>query len=441
MDMAFKQKRFKNEILLFIFPVLLTLLAHLVIYYARLSKGLTPEVTFITRHIIIMCLFIAVYIILKILKYRGTFIPLMITALLTGINLSLHYRFGYSSNFTYELSIVLGIILLLYAILLFRDKWVEILQKRYYLLFGITLLLLLIWGIISQIYHTRFLFSRTPWELTKIPIVFVTAGFLSEYTILLDKRNSIGTLFMFFLIPLFALWFMPQLMFILMGDLGQILIFSLFIVILVFSVSGRFVFIIGGFVLFILGIYTLPLLYGILPGYAVERLTMWSDFWNGFPSNEWFNRMYQPVNALFAVHAGSVFGSGFGMGYPGFIPQCSTDFIYPVLAEEIGFLGTSSIMLIYFSLVITGLAVGFSVRNRFLRFSVLGFTIMIGVQVFINSSGVLMMIPLTGIPLPFISKGGFAYLTFSFMIGFIMAASEQGEERMNNLNGFPFSRE
>lgn len=426
MNALSKKKHYES--VLIVFSVLLTLLAHLVIYYAEMSKGLTADMTTVLRHMIIMSLFPAAYIVLRIMKYNGTSLPLIIVSFLTGINMTLRFRFGYSSSLLYDCSIILGILLLLYTVVSYKHKWVPLLQKRYYILFGMTVVALFVWGIITHIFNTRFLFSRTPWELTKIPIVFVIAGFLSEYTILLNKKNTINTMLMFFLIPLFALWLVPQLLFVLMGDLGQILIFSLFIVLLVFSASGRYLFILSGCVIFLTSIYILPSLYFLLPQYAVERLTMWSDFWNGFPSHDWFNRMYQPVNALFAVHAGGLFGSGFGMGYPGFIPQYSTDFIYPVLAEEIGFLGTSSLMLIYFALIISGLVTGFSLKNRFMRYSVIGFTILIGVQTFINCSGVLMMIPLTGIPLPFVSRGGFAYITFSIMMGIIMASSEKGKE-------------
>jgi len=67
---------------------------------------------------------------------------------------------------------------------------------------------------------------------------------------------------------------------------------------------------------------------------------------------------------------------------------------------------------------------GFKCRDTFISYSVLGFSIIIGIQVFVNIAGVLNLIPLTGIPLPFLSKGGFAFMTFSFMVGFIMSASE-----------------
>jgi len=420
------------ELYLIIISIMMTVLAHFEIYYSAFLTGNLVSTPPFIRNISIMLLFLIVYAVLKIMKFKGNYTPLIAISFLTGINLSLNYRFALSSPSTrlfstFIISLILGILFILIIIFYFRNNFVAKLKRRYYLLFGITILCLFVWSIISNIIGEKFLFSRTPWELAKIPIVFVIGGFLSEYSIIFIKKNNFFVLILILICPIFLLWIIPQILFMAMGDLGQIIIFSLFVLFLFFTVSGKFVYFFSGFLLIFFIVYIIPFFYKFFPEYVVARFEIWSDFWNGFPSTEWFSRIYQPLNSLFAVHSGGLFGVGFGMGYPDLIPKSSTDFIYSVLAEEIGFIGTFSLILIYFSLLISGLITGFKCSDNFIKYSVLGFSIIIGFQTFVNIGGVINLIPLTGIPLPFLSKGGFAYLTFSFMVGFIMAASEREE--------------
>jgi len=311
------EKRY--EIYLIILSVGLTLLAHFKIYYSSMLNWHLPPAQIFIRNISIMVLFLIIYVVLKIMKFKGNLVPFIAMSFLTGISLSLNYRLGIASVYvrlfnTYVLSIMAGILLLPAILYYFRNNLVTNFKKRYYFLFGITLI-----------------------------FTFV---------------------------------------------------------------------------------YFIPFLSRLLPEYAVERFMIWSDFWAGFPSAEWFNRIYQPLNSMFAVHSGGIFGTGLGMGYPYLIPKSSSDFIYSALAEEVGFAGSFSVIIIYFSLVVSGLINSFKCRDTFVSYSVLGFSIIIGIQVFVNIAGVLNLIPLTGIPLPFLSKGGFAFITFSFMVGFVMSASE-----------------
>ncbi|NVM03106.1 MAG: FtsW/RodA/SpoVE family cell cycle protein [Candidatus Helarchaeota archaeon] len=424
----------RYELYLIILSVILTSLAHFEIYYSAFLTGDFISSPLFIRNISIMLLFLIVYVVLKVMKFRGNYIPLIAVSFLTGICLSLNYRFVLSSPSarlfsTFIISLIIGILSIPIIIFYFRNNRVAKLKRRYYLLFGITIFCLFVWSVISNIIGERFLFSRTPWELAKIPIVFVIAGFLSEYSIIFVKKKNLFVLILIIICPILFLWIIPQMFFVAMGDLGQIVIFSLFILFLFFAVSEKFVYFFGGFSFIFFIIYIIPFLCRFLPEYAVERFEIWSDFWNGFPSTEWFSIIYQPLNSLFAVHSGGLFGAGFGMGYPELIPKSGTDFVYSVLAEEIGFVGTFSLIVIYFSLLISGLITGFKCSDNFVRYSVLGFSIIIGVQTFVNIAGVINLIPLTGIPLPFLSKGGFAYLTFSFMVGFIMSAS-----KMENFN-------
>ncbi len=424
-----------HEIYLIVILAALTIIAHFEVYYSGFLNGNLINTHIFIRNISIMMLFLIIYAVLKIMKFEGNLIPFIAVSFLTGISLSINYRLSFSSSYirlfnTYVMSIIIGIFSLPVILYYFRNNWVAKLKKRYYLLFGITILGLFIWAVTSNITGKKFIFSRTPWELAKIPIVFVTAGFLSEYSILFDKkRYNFFILILVIIGPLLLLWIIPQILFILMGDFGQIIIFSLFILFLFYTATGKFIYFIGGIALICSGIYILPFLFKFLPDYTVERFIIWSDFWSGFPSSEWFSRIYQPLNSLFAVHSGGLFGTGFGMGYPGLIPHSSSDFIYSVLAEEIGFVGTFSIIVVYFSLIISSLVIGFKCKNNFIRYTILGFSIIIGIQIFVNIAGVLNLIPLTGIPLPFISKGGFAYITFSFMVGFIISASETESDK------------
>ncbi|RCX18829.1 cell division protein FtsW (lipid II flippase) [Anaerobacterium chartisolvens] len=135
---------------------------------------------------------------------------------------------------------------------------------------------------------------------------------------------------------------------------------------------------------------------------------------------------YQITQSLFAIAAGGFFGTGLGMGKPEFIPEVSTDFIFSAICEEMGILGGVAVVLLYFILAYRGFKIALTVKDIFKKAVALGITSMFGFQTFIIIGGVIKLIPLTGITLPFISYGG-SSLTASFIALGILQAISAGD--------------
>jgi len=162
-----------------------------------------------------------------------------------------------------------------------------------------------------------------------------------------------------------------------------------------------------------------------VPEYIAERFMLWIDFWRAFPSAEWWDRSYQTANALCALRAGGLLGKGLGLGDPYLVPLVNSDFIYAAIAEELGFIGSLSVILLYLSIMITGIRTAFHCRRRFDFFVVSAMTVMLSCQIIINIGGALNILPLTGVVLPLLSRSGFSLITFTALIGVIMAVSHK----------------
>lgn len=148
------------------------------------------------------------------------------------------------------------------------------------------------------------------------------------------------------------------------------------------------------------------------------RVATWLD-----PFSDITGKGYQITQSLFAIGSGGFSGSGIGSGSPYFIPVVSSDFIFSAICEEMGALGGTAIIMLYFLLVYRGFKIALSSTNAFNKAVSVGLGVMLGVQTFIIVGGVIKLIPLTGITLPFISYGGSSMITTFIALGILQAIS------------------
>jgi rod shape determining protein RodA len=137
---------------------------------------------------------------------------------------------------------------------------------------------------------------------------------------------------------------------------------------------------------------------------------------------------YQIIQSKIAVGSGNFFGKGFMQGMQNklqYLPERHTDFIFPVLAEEWGFLGALVVVLLYFALVLTGIRIASQARDRFGLFLAVGISALLFWQIVINIGGVLGLLPLTGVTLPILSYGGSSLLTTFIGIGMLFNLSSR----------------
>ncbi len=137
---------------------------------------------------------------------------------------------------------------------------------------------------------------------------------------------------------------------------------------------------------------------------------------------------YQITQSLFAIGEGGFGGRGIGSGSVYFIPEVHSDFIFSAICEEMGILGGMAIIMLYFVLAYRGFKIALSCTNKFNKEVAFGMSFMLGLQTFIIIGGVIKMIPLTGITLPFVSYGGSSMLTTFAAYGMLQAISAVKEE-------------
>lgn len=134
---------------------------------------------------------------------------------------------------------------------------------------------------------------------------------------------------------------------------------------------------------------------------------------------------YHLVNSFLALGAGGVKGLGLGQSVQklGYLPEPHTDFIMAVIAEELGAFGVCFVLLSLGYIVLRGLYIGMKCKDPFGSLLAIGIAGMIGIQSFINLGGISGVIPLTGVPLPFVSYGGSSLLQLSIAMGILVNVS------------------
>lgn len=161
-------------------------------------------------------------------------------------------------------------------------------------------------------------------------------------------------------------------------------------------------------------------------GWRWERIMIFLD-----PEKDPQGAGYQVVQSLLAVGSGGVHGMGLGQGKQklNYLPEAQSDFIFAVVAEELGFIGALTVVLVFGFLLWRGLRACHRAPDRFGYLLGMGLTTMIIAQAFFNISVVLSIVPTKGIPLPLISAGGSSLVVMMSAVGILLNISEWGRER------------
>lgn len=338
-------------------------------------------------------------------------------------------------NFPSWSRVIISYLIALFSIVYFikkcsNDRFMDSLSRPFFWV-AVTILLLVIFVVLSEVKtRGRFVYQMTPWEAFKITIVIFLAGFFARYKedLLRERPKIKGQFIKRMLIPwgpFVLIWLIPQFLFVLLKDFGQVIIYGGLVVIMIFVVTKRYIYLFGGIGVTFLSSKLILVSQSFLPAHVMQRFKIWSDIW-ALPHNEtWWNSVYQIMNSFFALNAGGVSGSGLGLGYPTNIPLVVSDFVYAAIAEELGFVGAVVIVFAYFVLFLAGVRIAVETDNDFEKLLAIGFTTILAIQVFVNIGGVIKLIPLTGITLPFISRGGFSFLISFIIVGFLMGLSHR----------------
>jgi cell division protein FtsW (lipid II flippase) len=263
-----------------------------------------------------------------------------------------------------------------------------------------------------------------PGEIAKLCLAIFFAGYLVEKRELLalaswPRRRPIlpdpkhlG--------PVLVAWGVALVVIMAEKDLGTaLLFFSLFMVMLWVS-TGRARYLAVGFGLFALGAFVAWTIFG----HVQDRVTFWLD-----PYSEPDKGGYQILQGWYALADGGIGGRGLGLGLGNRVPEAENDFIFAIIGEELGLLGTTAILVAFLLLVGSGLRVAISQTGSFEKLLATGLTALMGIQAFIILGGVTRVLPLTGVVLPFVSYGGSALLANYILLALLVRLSDDANVR------------
>jgi cell division protein FtsW (lipid II flippase) len=194
-----------------------------------------------------------------------------------------------------------------------------------------------------------------------------------------------------------------------------LLYFAIFVVML-WVATARPAYLLIGLLLFMAGAFVAYHTFG----HVEERVQVWQHALEPrFVHDEGF----QLAQAEFGMATGGIGGVGPGQGQPGTVPFASTDFIFAAIGEELGLLGTTAVLLLFAVLVGKGIKTAVAAEEGFGTLLAAGLTAILGLQAFIIVGGVIRIIPLTGITLPFVSYGGSSLVSNFILLALLVRIS------------------
>ncbi len=258
-----------------------------------------------------------------------------------------------------------------------------------------------------------------PSELMKIILVAFLASYLGEG--IASRRgdgsgsSAVGAMSPRLLGPMLTMWLLCMLILVWQRDLGTAMLFFVVFLLLLYLASGDLRILVGGAVLVLIAGLAAYRLFDVVQ----LRVDIWLNPWP-----EAADRAYQIVQSLMAFGAGGIFGAGPGLGSPTYIPVAHSDFVFAAIAEEWGLLGAVAILSCFGALAWRGLTIALRHSGRpFYKLLAVGLTMMLVVQAIMIMAGVIKLLPLTGVTLPFISYGGSSLLICYIMIGILLRLS------------------
>ncbi|HVC19553.1 MAG TPA: putative lipid II flippase FtsW [Vicinamibacterales bacterium] len=249
-----------------------------------------------------------------------------------------------------------------------------------------------------------------PSELAKLSAIFFIAA-------LLERRMHRINDWSYALLPIAVVVLGLVVLILLEPDFGTAMSLVMIAAVMVFAAGLSYQYVLG------VTLAGLPVIYLVLMGAAYRRqrllafLNPWSDpLGNGF----------QIIQSLIAVGTGGVFGRGLMNGIQKlfYLPEPHTDFIYAVIGEELGLIGTTAVLLCFCVVAWRGLRVAMRAPDAFGSLLALGLTTMMAMQAFVNISVVLGIMPTKGTPLPFVSAGGSSLLINLLGMGILLNVSQ-----------------
>ena len=366
---------------------------------------------------------------------------LPMAGLLTATGLTEIYRLGPTDAFKQGLWIVIGVAFFAAALIGLRRDYRTLESYKY--LFGLSAIVLLFLprlpGIGATVNGARLWvhigpLRLQPGELAKVFVIVFLAAYLRE------KREVLAQGRLKDLGPLLLIGGATMLVLVETNDLGSALLYFGIFLAMLYIATARVWYVGAGLVLFLIGG---GVAYKEIT-HVHERVTIWLHPWTtgkvfcpstGTMSLRQDCQSYQLVKSLYSIGSGGFSGAGLGKGTftspdgHQLIPYVNTDFIYSALAQELGLIGASALLLVFMLFVARGMKIALQAEDGFSKLLAAGLTFGFAFQTFIIVGGVLRLIPLTGITLPFVSYGGSSVVANFVLVAGLLLVSHRANAR------------
>lgn len=266
-----------------------------------------------------------------------------------------------------------------------------------------------------------------PGEVAKVALAIFFAAYLADQRELIATSQwRLGPLRLphpKYLGPVLVAWAVTLVVMFYQKDLGSSLLFFALFVVMLWVATQRASFLVIGGSLFAVG----ALFAWRTFGHVRTRVDIWLDPWQD-PGGTG----YQIIQGLFAMASGGVTGTGLGLGGETRIPAAENDFIFAVMAQQLGLAGGAIVIIAYLLVVGSGLRIAQRSEMAFDKLLATGLTLLVGLQAFIIVAGVVRLLPLTGVALPFISYGGSSLVMNYVLLAILLRISDQTVQRERN---------
>ncbi|HEY3140408.1 MAG TPA: FtsW/RodA/SpoVE family cell cycle protein [Acidimicrobiales bacterium] len=296
-------------------------------------------------------------------------------------------------------------------------------------LIGLGLLMLpLVPGVGQEINGSRIWVSLgpvnfQPGEFAKLALAVFFAGYLVDKRELLAVNRAVGPFSMpdpKHLGPVLVAWGASLVIMISQRDLGSSLLFFTLFIVLVWVATERASYLVVGTILFALGAtFSISQF-----DHVQNRVDIWRDPWADAD-----DKGFQIVQSAYAMADGGIVGRGINLGTPDRIPYAETDFIFAAITEELGLLGATAILMAFLLFIGAGFRIAMRSSHGFDKLLAVGLTTLLGFQAFIIIAGVVRLLPLTGVTLPFVSYGGSSLLANYVLLALLLRISDNAEPK------------
>jgi cell division protein FtsW (lipid II flippase) len=385
--------------------------------------------------LIVLGLQLVAHIAMRRLAPRADGMLLPLCSLLAGIGYVFIVRLDEATDDPGSLAglqslwLFVGVMAFIGTLVVVRD--VRMLERMRYTagLVGLGLLLLpLVPGIGQTINGSRIWVSIgpinfQPGEFAKIALAIFFAGYLVEKSDLLRISKAIGPIPVpdpKHLGPILVAWGASLVVMVAERDLGSSLLFFTLFLVIIWVATQRVSYLVVGLLLFAGGAFFAHAQFT----HVQERVDIWLNPWPVA-----LDEGYQIVQSAFAMADGGITGTGLGLGVPDNIPEVETDFIFAAIVEELGLLGGTAVLITFLLIIGAGLRIALRTTNGFEGLLAVGLTTLIGMQAFIIMAGVVRLMPLTGVTLPFVSYGGSSLIANFVLIALLLRISDDTARR------------